>query len=540
MKPCNNFNNPTMSQNKMNRRDAIKGLAAVPVLGAFLLGADAKSDHDEEMKQKILDELNVEPAAPNPTGSMKGDVLRVGVIGYGGRGEHLIRAIGFASPTWLANMKENAAKNPKDTNLRDYLEQENLNVQLTAVCDTFDVRAELGVAAGTKDGFKPKQYRDYRKMLEDPNIDAVVIATPDHAHAPQVIAAVQAGKHVYVEKCMTHKVKETFDLYDAVKKSGLVFQLGHQHRQTASFLTARELVKKKVMGHINLVQTNTNRNDDNGAWQWEIHENGNPQTIDWDLFLGNAPKIPFNAEHYFRWRKWWAYGTGLSGDLLTHDYDRINCLLEMGIPASCNASGGIYTHRDGRDVPDVFQVVMEYPDFTTGATQEAGKEKGMTFLYSSTLGNQYDRGSLVMGHDATLELGEQLIIHADPQSTRYKDLIEKGVVSLEVPMYAYDPRAKGVDAVTGATAKYFANKGLMYTYRDGKRVDSTFLHLREWLSAIRNGHKVSCGLEEGFQEAISAHMASISFRTGKRVEWDAVNRKLKNVSDAELAGIGML
>ncbi|MBI5916579.1 MAG: Gfo/Idh/MocA family oxidoreductase, partial [Bacteroidetes bacterium] len=358
-----------MSESKynINRRDAIKGLAAIPVLGAFLLGADAKSDHDDEIKQEILDELNIEPAVPNPTGSMKGDVLRVGIIGYGGRGEHLIRSIGFASPKWLAEMKENAAKDPKDTNLKDYLEQENLNVQLAAVCDAFDVRGEMGVAAGSKDGFKPKQYRDYRKMLEDPNLDAVVIATPDHLHAPMVIAAVQAGKHVYVEKCMTHKVRETVELYDAVKKSGLVFQLGHQHRQTASFLTARELVKKKVLGHINLIQTNTNRNDDNGAWQWEIHEKGNPQTIDWDLFLGNAPKIPFNAEHYFRWRKWWAYGTGLSGDLLTHDYDRINCVLEMGIPASCSASGGIYTHRDGRDVPDVFQVLMEYPDFTMGA-----------------------------------------------------------------------------------------------------------------------------------------------------------------------------
>lgn len=163
-----------------------------------------------------------------------------------------------------------------------------------------------------------------------------------------------------------------------------------------------------------------------------------------ELFLGNAPKIPFNAEHYFRWRKWWAYGTGLSGDLLTHDYDRINCLLEMGIPASCNASGGIYTHRDGRDVPDVFQVVMEYQNLLRVLRKKLEKEKGMTFIYSSTLGNQYDRGSLVMGHDATLDFGQQLIIHADPQSTRYKDMIEKGIVSLEVPMYAYylkGPRA---------------------------------------------------------------------------------------------------
>jgi predicted dehydrogenase len=528
------------NSHKINRRDVIKGLAAIPVLGGFFLAAASKSSYDNEIRNEILNELKIEPATPMPTGSMAGDAIRVGIIGYGGRGADLIRAIGFAAPNWIEDRKKDALENPKDTRLKDFMEQEDLNLKLTAVCDTFDVRAELGAAAGTVDGAKPKMYRDYRKMLEDNEIDAVVIATPDHNHAPIAIAAIQAGKQVYVEKCMTHKVSETNDLYDAVVNSNIVFQLGHQHRQTASFLTARELINKKVLGHINLIQTNTNRNDDNGAWQWGIHEKGNLQTIDWDLFLGNAPKIPFNPEHYFRWRKWWAYGTGLSGDLLTHDYDRINCVLNMGIPATCSASGGIYTHNDGRDVPDVMQVLMEYPEFTTGATQEPGKEKGMTFVYSATLGNQFDRPTLLMGHDATLQLGEQLFINADPQSTRYKGLIEKGVVNMEVPMYAYDPRAKGVDAVTGATAKYFANKGLMYTYRDGKRVDSTHLHLREWLSAIRHGHKTSCGIEEGYQEAISAHMASASVRTGRRIGWDAEARRLTNVEDSRLEELGIL
>ncbi len=531
-----------MEENKYNisRRDALKGLATIPVLGAFFIGADAKSDYDNEIKEEILKELNIEPSVPAPTGSMAGDAIRIGIVGYGGRGADLMRAIGFATPEWLENMKKNALENPKDTRLRDFMEQEKLNLRLTAVCDTFDIRAELGVAAGSIDGNKPKMYRDYRKMLEDNEIDAVVIATPDHSHAPIALAAIEAGKHVYLEKCMTHKLRETNALYDAVTDSNIVFQLGHQHRQTLSFLTAKELIRKKVLGHINLIQTNTNRNDDGGAWQWGIHEKGNLDTIDWDLFLGNAPKIPFNAEHYFRWRKWWAYGTGLSGDLLTHDYDRINCVLEMGIPATCSATGGIYTHRDGRDVPDVMQVVMEYPDFTSGASQEPGKEQGMTFVYSATLGNAFDRPTLLMGHDATLELGEQLFIHADPQSTRYKDFIEKGVVNIEVPMYAYDPIAKGVDAVTGATAKYFANKGLMYTYRDGKRVDSTFLHMREWLSAIRNRHKVSCGIKEGYEEAISAHMATASVRTGRHIGWDPVNRKFTNVEESKLEELGLL
>lgn len=119
-------------------------------------------------------------------------------------------------------------------------------------------------------------------------------------------------------------------------------------------------------------------------------------------------------------------------------------------------------------------------------------------------------------------------------------MIENETINLDVPMYAYDPSAKGVDAVTGATAKYFSNKGLMYTYRDGKRVDSTFLHIREWLSAIRNGTKLICGIEEGFQKAMSAHMATLSYRLGKRIEWNQKTRRLTNVTDSELEELNML
>jgi len=251
-----------------------------------------------------------------------------------------------------------------------------------------------------------------------------------------------------------------------------------------------------------------------------------PQTIDWEQFLGNAPKIPFNKEHFFRWRKWWPYGTGLAGDLLTHDFDRVNCVLRMGLPKSVVATGGIYTHRDGREVPDVFQVNMEFPQFTTGVSQEKGKEKGMTFVYSATLGNQFDRETLVMGHDATMELGQALTIYADPRSTRFYKMIEDGTIDPDVPLYGYDPRTKGEDAVTSATAKYFAKKGLLYTYRDGKRVDSTHLHMREWLSVIRHGGRPSCGLKEGYEEAVSAHMATLSYKTGRRIEWDENTRKI--------------
>jgi predicted dehydrogenase len=519
------------------RRDLIKGLVGLPIVGGLFAAASARYSSDNKVKETILSELNINAVAPPSSGPMSGDAIRLGLIGFGIRGKQLMRALGFADKEWKESMAAAAAKNSNDSRLKDFVEQENLNVQIRGVCDVFDTYAEIAVETGTVDGNKPIRYRTYEEMIAAPDIDAIVIAAPDHWHAPMAMAAARAGKHVYVEKPMTHNLSETYELYNTIHETGVVLQVGHQHRQTQSFLTAIDAINKGVLGHISLIQTNTNRNDDNGAWQYDIHEAANPQTVDWSQFLGNAPEIPYNAEHFFRWRKWWEYGTGLSGDLLTHDFDRINCLLKMGIPKTVVASGGVYTHNDGRDVPDVFQVVMEYPDFFIGSSQEKGKEKGMTFMYSATLGNQYDRGTILMGHDATMELGNSMTVYADPRSSRYADWLKNNLVSEGVPLYTYNPQAKGLDGVTSATARYFADKGLLFTYRDGKRVDSTHLHMREWLSCIRNGGKPSCSIEEGFQEAIAAHMGTLSLKTGRRVEWDASARKVVGFENEEIDNI---
>lgn len=513
--------------NSWSRRDMLKSLAGIPVLGTVWFAGAKLTTSAKQEKQFLLETLNIKAAAPPPTGPMTGNPIRLGIIGFGIRGEQLCRALGFATKEWLANMKEAAEKNPNDTRLKEFLDQENLNIKITAVCDIFDVNAERVLNSFSTPDNKVTRFLTHKEMVSSGQVDAVVIATPDHWHAPMAIDAINAGVHVYVEKPMTHNVSETYTLRETVLSNPkIVFQVGHQHRQTQSFLTAMDIINKKTLGHVSLVTTNTNRNDDNGAWQYDIHEKASPETINWDMFLGNAPKEPFNKEHFFRWRKWWAYGSGLSGDLLTHDYDRINCLLKMGIPTSVMASGGIYTHRDGRNVPDVMQVNMEFPDFSTGGSQEEGKEKGMTFVYSATLGNQFDRGTYLMGHDATMELGNVISIYADARSTRFADMIKENRIDPGVPIYQYNPMANATDAVTSATAKYFANKGLLWTYRDGKRVDSTFLHMREWLSCIRNGGTPSCSITEGFQEAISAHMAGLSYKLGRRIEWDKASEKI--------------
>jgi len=504
---------------KWTRRDVLKGLGGLPILGSIWWAGTANALGKSKDRSEILEQLKIQPSLPSALPEIGGAPIRLGIIGFGIRGEQLCRALGFATQDWLDEMKIEE-ETTGNTQLKEFLDQEKLNIQMNAVCDVFDVRANRVIASFSTPEHTVKRFTTYQEMIQSGEVDAVVIATPDHWHAPMAIEALNNNVHVYVEKPMTHNIKETYQLRDAAENSKALLMVGHQHRQTLSFKTAKDIAKKGVLGHVSITQTFTNRNDDNGAWNYPIDEKANEQTIDWDLFLGSAPKIPFNKNHFFRWRKWWAYGSGLSGDLLTHDYDRLNCVLGMGIPNSITASGGIYTHNDGRNVPDVLQVNMEFPDFSTGSSQPKGKEKGMTFTYSATLGNGFKRPTILMGHDASMELGNNLTVWPDSGSTKYAAMIEEGKMKPNIPIYHYNPGANMPDAISSATSQYFADKGLMWTYIDGVRVNSTYLHLKEWLSCIRNGGTLSCGINEGFDEAISAHMTGLAYKLGRRIEWD--------------------
>ncbi|MGB5362526.1 MAG: Gfo/Idh/MocA family oxidoreductase [Aureibaculum sp.] len=522
---------------KWTRRDMIKGLGSLPILGSIWWAGAANSIMTSQKRSEILEQLNIEPTLPSAVPSIGGDPIRVGIIGFGIRGEQLCRALGFATKEWLESMKKAAEENPKHSALKDFMAQDALNVKLVGVCDVFDVRAQNVVDSFTTSDNPVVRYRTFQEMIRSGKVDAVIIATPDHWHAPMAIEALENGVHAYVEKPMTHTVEETYRLREAAQKSKAKLMVGHQHRQTLSFKTAQDVVKKGTLGHVSVIQTNTNRNDDNGAWNYDIHEKATEQTIDWQQFLGNAPQIPFNKNHFFRWRKWWAYGSGLSGDLLSHDYDRLNCVMNMGIPESISSSGGIYTHRDGRNVPDVLQVNMEFPEFSLGSSQNQGKEKGMTFIYSATLGNGFNRPTYLMGHDGTMELGNRLTIWPDGQSTKYSEMIKAGKMRPSTPIFQYDPGANLPDAISSATSQYFADKGLMWTYIDGMRVDSTFLHLREWLSVIKNGGVLSCGIKEGFEEAITSHMAGLSWKLGRKIEWDASQEILKPIEGVDFDAV---
>ena len=523
-------------QNNTNleRRDLLKGLATVPIAGVFLVNLWRKMSRDRAKKANLLSNLIQKKSAPAAIKSMSNSRhLNIGIIGYGGRGSHLVRGAGFATKGWTDTVSENARKNKLDKQFETFMTQEDLNCSLIGVCDLFDVNAELGLNASQNDvrpGGKPKavatRYRHYKDLLADDDIDAVIIATPDHWHSRISIDAAKAGKHVYCEKGMTRTFDEAIDVYDAVKKTGITFQLGHQNRQVEANEKAKEIIDQGLLGPINLVEIATNRNSPWGAWVWGIHPEGNEKTIDWDTFQGPSPnKIPFGEEalkRFFRWRCWYDYGTGLSGDLLSHDFDAINQMMDIGIPKYASSTGGVYFYKDGRDVPDVWNATFEYPD------------KDLTLLYSATLSSMNPRGNRIMGHDASMQMGGQsgggsihgFVVTADEQSTQYKERLESGMINPNYPIYTYSPGSKDIDGVTSATSRYFANKGLLYTYREGKRVDPTHLHIKDWLESIRDGSMPRCNIDVAFHEAVACAMATESYLTGRRIEWDPVNRKL--------------
>jgi hypothetical protein len=226
------------------------------------------------------------------------DRVNVGYIGIGGPPSNC-PGMGLAH---VQNQKSDAAAN---------------NISQIAVCDLWDQRNQIAKEA--IDSADVKTYGDYRKLLENKDVDAVVISTHDVWHAPCSIDALNAGKHVYCEKPVTRYLGEAFDLLDTVKKTGKVFQLGSQGCSAGAWHKAAELIRAGEIGKLVWGQGFYCRNNPKGEWNYSIVKEANQDTVNWDMWLGQVKKkIPFNPDHFFRWRKFYPYCTGLLGDLVPH------------------------------------------------------------------------------------------------------------------------------------------------------------------------------------------------------------------------------
>ena len=527
----------TDQENGIKRRSILKAMAGVPVLGAFGVEVARKLNYDTKNnpREAVIRELGLDDLlySVKPVTMTGGDLIRIGIVGFGWRGGQLSQALGFMEkPIFeeeLAEEKRNGSES-----LRSQIKHGNFNVAITGICDVFDLHAEEGLAVAQYDMFTGgdiaranpvKRFRHYHDMLADPAIDAIIISTPDHHHAQMAIDAINAGKHVYLEKAPVLREEEIQPLYDTVKSSELVFQLGHQNSQNAVFQQAREIISRGLLGKISHVETSTNRNTRSGAWIRHVDQSGklkpgDARSIDWQQWLGSAPQVPFSIERFYGWSRFFDYDTILFGQQFSHHFDAVNQLLNLGIPDFVSSTGGQYFYTEFGDMPDTLNASFEYAD------------KGTTLTYSANLTSSRRRPRTIYGQNASMTIGRDLTVTPDRHSDLFAGLLEKGLVDSSRPMLEIlegtdisDP----VDAISGASANYYAASGLTTTRIDGMEWDVTQLHLKEWLDCIRHGGETSGNIEKTHEESVIIAMGDISYREKCQTRWDPVNKQIIRV-----------
>lgn len=308
------------------------------------------------------------------------DQINVGIIGVGGMGS-----------AHLAELLE---------------KRDEYDCRIAAVCDVYQRRLKRAREKTGADG-----YTDYRELLRRDDIDAVFVVTPDHWHSKISIEALASGKHVYCEKPMTLTIDQAFEVRDAVRQYGKVFQVGPNRTAEDRFWKAQEVIHAGKVGKVTWAQGGYNRNIRDGAFNvwFPIDETAGPDKtgedhVDWDMWLGwewhRAPRIAWNPEHFFRFRKYWPYNGGVATDLLYHILAplQISITSDKGeFPRRVNASGGLYLLKDGRDIPDVFFMNVDYPSkFTVSLT--------------SVLTNDTPVPTRIYGQYGTIELDQELTL----------------------------------------------------------------------------------------------------------------------------------
>ena len=385
--------------------------------------------------------------------------VRLGHIGIGTRGGDVLRT---------------AASNP--------------GCKVVAVCDVYQTHLRKG--AGMSNNPDVKSYADYHDLLSDPQVEAVVIATPDHWHEQMLLDALAAGKDVYCEKGWTTSVAAAKRMRDAVKKSGKVMQLGHQGRQLAAADVARKMLLDGAIGEITLVNLGRffNGPPERPPWRWYggygIFERPDPQQVikelDWERWLGPAPEIDFNERHFWHWRCYFAYGTGQAGDLLSHEMDFVQSVLRYGIPDSCVTHGHNAFWHDDREAPD------------TWLSSYVFEKQNCCVTFEGCMNSRRQQTPEFIGRN-----GRMIFSEIGQNASLFETFGD-------VPAYspARYPQPK---------PDFFFAPGAEHRKPD---------HLTDFLQCVRTREKPQCNEDEAFIEAVTLLMSFESYRQKRLVRWD--------------------
>jgi len=387
------------------------------------------------------------------------------------------------------------------------------NVRFTAVCDVYDVhsaRAQEWAGPGCQ------SFRDFRKLLDRKEVDAVLIATPDHWHAIPTVLACKAGKDVYVEKPLGHTIKEGRAMVEAARRHSRIVQAGIQHRSAPHYREAAQIVQSGQLGPVHFVRIwNYINMFPNGIGRAPDSEP--PPGVDWDFYLGPAPKVPFNKNRFVGTYRWfWDYGGGMVTDYGTHRFDSMHQIMGAAAPLSVTASGGRYEIKDGGETPDVIQVTYEYP--------------GFILSYEACDLNAHGAGGRTPGKSYYLARGKEDRPHGEAfygtSGTLFADRLG----------FEVSPELKPAQHQAG-TAKDAAPLGLRMARKEGSGPDATNLHVKDFIDCVRSRKEPVGDVAIGHRATIVAHLGNIAYRTGRKIRWDAAKEEITGDPQAsELLG----
>jgi predicted dehydrogenase len=386
----------------------------------------------------------------------------------------------------------------------DFSHQDDAN--LVALAETFEPRLQQGVEVCNKtSGGKTRPYKDFRRLLDDKDVDAVVVSTPDHWHALMTMMACAAGKDVYVEKPMTLFVREGRWMADVARRHNRIVQVGTQQRSGKHYAAACEMMRQGYIGKVVSVRMGTSRNITPGFGK---PEGAQPENFNYDMWLGPAPAHPYSPHrglYHFRW--FWDFSGGQMTNLGAHEIDILQWFLDQKGPTAVTSSGGRFALEDDGETPDVQDALFEYPGFTAVWSERevsAGRRSGYGTEFFGT------RGSLAINRS-----GWELF----PDT--------KTPPSNAIPVFQGQPQ--GGPQRVKAEPELLMQPGKMA----GSSNEQFDLYVRGFLDCVKSRQRPVADAEDGHRTATACHLANISYRTGRKIRWDARAERIVGDTQAE-------
>jgi predicted dehydrogenase len=380
-------------------------------------------------------------------------------------------------------------------------------VKLVAVADCYDGRLARSKELWGNDIFTT---RDYSEILARKDIDAVIIGTPDHWHKQASIDAMKAGKDVYCEKPMIHLYADGPEMIEASKATGRILQIGSQRVSSALYIKAKELLAAGAIGKLNMVTARWDRNSSLGAWNYTVPPDASAETCDWPRFLGTAPKIPFNAEHFFQWRKWKAYGSGVAGDLFVHLFSGTHFITGAHGPTQGMATGALRYWKDGRDALDVLLGLFDYREGFN-----------LSLRVNFVDGGEESEGLVFTGDEGTMEIGwTGVTVSRVPRETEpglmistFPEAMQAQIESEYLKKY---PKKHFEGAPPVGSERYVTPAGYSDSYD----------HFKNFFASVRSRQPVVEDAVFGYRAAGAALLSNLSIERGAVVHWDPDAMKL--------------